>query len=451
MCAPLTDAEAGNKGEESAVLEEPSQPTAPARWPDEIYDGAAVEVGRAFYRLLNSQARWVHRRVETITLLSREVARRSVSVDFTVPEMFWDPLKAPGGEQWFVPLAMLPKRPVWTFDLRAEGGEAIPVLGKAANSPLAEQTLFAAALRALERGQVEELPEPLRDAMKAAAVEDREEAQSLLGQIAEGADEVGGPDAKRVVEDPRSALLLEEFAKGYLLVGLVDNIKRRRVIKYAYDHPLLPGTALADPVLRLGWKPLVVETSVPSAGRTASYHAEIVIPEELSFDGSLIYDKPADKAYALGGRGDRALLHAPEVPPGAKPVLIFAVRPQRTGFPMVACLTAWISTLLLVLGAWPGRLDVDHADASIGLLVAGLALFAGAVASSGEHPLVQSQFALPRVVLVLVALMSLGAAATLVFNLPACTIDFAWKAAAFVNAILASILTVTFYRAASAD
>ena len=52
------------------------------------------------------QAGWCHRRMETISVVSHETVRRSVSVDFTVPAEHREDLHIAEG-QWVVPLAML--------------------------------------------------------------------------------------------------------------------------------------------------------------------------------------------------------------------------------------------------------------------------------------------------------------------------------------------------------
>jgi hypothetical protein len=419
-------------------------------WPDEVYEGLAHSVGSACYGLLFSQGRWVHRRVERIAVTSPEVARRSVSVDFTVPEMFWDHLKIPDARQWLVPLTTLPKRQLWNFDLRGEGGEAIPVLGQSANAGVAKEILFVAALEALGATREDELPRALLDAVAAVAVADPKAAESALLQIAKGTTGAGGTAAEKMAKNPRAALLLEEFAKRYLLIAVIDDIERRRIVKYAYDHVLTRGPMQRDIGQRLGWRPVVVETSVPAAARAASYHAEIEIPEQLRISGSFIYDEKTRDLYAFEGPSDHASLHAPNVPRSATPTLVFAIRTERTGFPVIACVTAWVTAVLLTMGAWPGRLEAENADAAIALLLAGSALFAGAIASSGERRMVRSQFALPRVVLATISLLGLFAAATLAFDLPACTINFAWKISASLSVCLACILSVTLARAAPA-
>src|SRR4051794_6960584 len=85
-------------------------------WPGEVLEERAGEIAVAFAALLTRQAGWRHRRVETITVLSHEQVRRSVSVDFTVPLEHRRQLQLADG-QFVVPLAVLAKRELVHFDL----------------------------------------------------------------------------------------------------------------------------------------------------------------------------------------------------------------------------------------------------------------------------------------------------------------------------------------------
>jgi hypothetical protein len=258
------------------------EPAGSTRWPDELYESLSDSAGRVCFGLLFSERRWVHRRVETISVLSHEVARRSVSVDCTVPPAFRARLEIPGQGQSLVPLAMLPKRPLWNFDLRNEGAEALPLLGQAANAKIAEQTLFASALEALEATRVDQLPRSVRDALAAVVLGSTRAAGVAFEGIVTAAGEAGDSPEKKLIKDPRTALLLEIFAKNYLLIAVAGDIQRRRIFKYAYDHDLTRGPVRRGLRQGLGWKPLLIETAVPSAGRTASYHAEIALGRPLS-------------------------------------------------------------------------------------------------------------------------------------------------------------------------
>ena len=90
----------------------------------------------ACLELLTDEARWIHRRVETIDLLAQELVRRQVSVDFTLPEPLLDDLRIGPGGPWCVPLAILEKRPLRNFDLR-EHDEWRSIVGASSGGPIA--------------------------------------------------------------------------------------------------------------------------------------------------------------------------------------------------------------------------------------------------------------------------------------------------------------------------
>lgn len=413
------------------------------RWPDDVYEDATRRVGRACFGLLAESPRWVHRRVEKFALLSHELFLRSLSVDFTVPELFRPSLSIPG-DQWLVPLATLPKRPLRNFDLRDESGGAIPVAGREINSQVSTHALRTAAALAIG-AESTTFPSFIEQRLATVSAGGSEEAEEAIGELiaaAEGGDEA----ASRLLEDPMAVRLLEDLSDSYLLLAVLDDIERRRVLKYSYE---LPQSWLGFPLReRLGWEPPIIEAEARAARETASYHAEIVIPEELRIAGSLIIDDESGATFALGGETDRASLHAPKVPPESRPLLLFGVRSERSGFPTVAAAMAWVTAAILGLGAWFADLNSEAPGAALSLVLAGSALFAGAVARAGEHRMVRTMFFVPRLVFVAGAVAGLAAGAVLVLGFCDQVVDTTWKIASIAAACAAGILSVTFLRAA---
>jgi hypothetical protein len=249
------------------------------------------------------------------------------------------------------------------------------------------------------------------------------------------------------LENDRCRFLLSTLAANFLAMAQLRDVKHRRILKYAFDHELerrkVPG-----PWELLGWQPFGVETEIPAASHAQSYHVEIEIPEELSIDGSAIIDEDSLEIYAVDGETDRASLYASRVPIGVSPVLYFAIRAERVGFPAMAAAVAWITAVILGIGAIFGDLSSFGAGPAISILLAGSALFAGAVVSTGEHRLVQARFLIPRLLLALSASSALIAGAALAFQL--CNaVDTIWDVSALIAAVVAAILSVTLIRAAT--
>jgi hypothetical protein len=256
-----------------------------------------------------------------------------------------------------------------------------------------------------------------------------------------------------VLEDDTSAYFLTTLAGSYMLIALLAQPRGRRILKFAYDEHIqfVRGRQHWARRLarRLGWSPLVIDVAVPAAAHTASYHAEVVVPEELRLD-AFILDARTDELLSTNiERGvDRASLHAPRVGLDAEPVLVTAIRAERAELPTIAFATSAVTALLLLVGAALGELGSPTAGSSVALLLAGSVLFATAVARSGEHRLVRGVFAGPRWLLSVVAIAALAAAAGVAFGADDGARDTIWFAAGAISLLSCLGLAVAFVRAA---
>ena len=120
-------------------------------WPGEVLEDRAGDIAVGFAALLTRQAAWRHRRVETITVLSHELVRRSVSVDFTVPVEHREDIRLSANE-WVVPLALLAKRPLAHFDLRMEDLSSVPLLRSEETQLVGRELLYLMLDLDLEEG-----------------------------------------------------------------------------------------------------------------------------------------------------------------------------------------------------------------------------------------------------------------------------------------------------------
>jgi hypothetical protein len=155
---------------------------------------AAATVGAAFVPLVLAPAAWTHRRVETVDVLTFEIVRRRMSVDFTVPAELRDQLAIRGMDQSLVPLATLRKQPLRHFDLRDEGGRAVPVLGREHNGTLAWAVLLWAASNV---ENVDELSPDIVGRLGLIANAPSDDAREALDQL--DADAEGDPDLAKLL------------------------------------------------------------------------------------------------------------------------------------------------------------------------------------------------------------------------------------------------------------
>ncbi|CAA9472016.1 MAG: hypothetical protein AVDCRST_MAG67-263 [uncultured Solirubrobacteraceae bacterium] len=416
-------------------------------WPDERYEQASESVALACLELLTDEPRWIHRRVETIDLLAQELVRRQVTVDFTLPAALLDDLRIGPDGPWCVPIAILEKRPLRNFDLR-EHDESRPILGASSGGPITAGIVTAAARLATAPDALE--PE-VASLLALIARSDLEDARGAMIELRARA--ARSSQIARVVGDDTSGYFLATFAESYMLIALLGDPSGRRILKYAYDEHLRFGGRASRArrlARRLGWSPFVVDVAVPTAAHAASYHAEVVVPEELRLD-AWILDARSDELLStdIERSVDRGSLHAPRVALDAEPLLVAAISPERADLPTLAFATSAVTTLLLLLGAAFGNLGSPTAGSSVALLLAGSVLFATAVARSGEHRLVRGIFAGPRWLLSIVAVAALAAAASVAFGAGDGLRDVIWYAAGGMSLLSCLSLAVGFFKAAS--
>ena len=103
-----------------------------------------------------------------------EETRRRVSVDFTLTEQQRKGLAVSEGV--IVPISVLTKEPRRNFDLRDEGGAAIPVLGRQENGELVHVAVLQAAVEALNGNVTEEAFVLLQEELAEIVLSPREDA-----------------------------------------------------------------------------------------------------------------------------------------------------------------------------------------------------------------------------------------------------------------------------------
>jgi hypothetical protein len=366
--------------------------TTPPSWPEKAYGEAAKDVGRTCGVMLLTEERWVHRRVETIDLLSTELVRRTTSVDFTVPAPL-RPLLVVAGSQPVVPIATLSKSPLRNFDLRDEGGRAIPVLGRDQNGDVAHNALLAAAESAVKRAGRGPLAARTIADLRAVAIGDPDEAEATASAMVRAGDE-GDEEMKVLFADDRTVFLLSVLAYNYVLLAALADLGVRRVLKFGYDEPLEDSRALLQRLSQgLGATSLTFSIDVPGAGRATSYHAEIVIPEELRIEEAVLYDLDDLSVYGSPDvNADRGALYTSHLDASARPALFIRLRAERSGLPTMAFSVGLVTASLLGLGAIIFEPDPQTAGPPVSVLLAASALFAGAVAQRSEHNLVKRFF-----------------------------------------------------------
>jgi hypothetical protein len=398
-------------------------------WPGEVLEERAGEIAVGFAALVTRQAAWRHRRVETITVLSHEQVRRHVSVDFTVPVEHRDDVRLSDTE-WVVPLALLAKRPLVHFDLRSEDETAVPLLRSDESQEIARELLYLALDLDSENADTVDAA-PLIEWILAAIPGESAAIEAAVEEL----EEMLGPL-------PGFAALAAQLASGFLLCAVLNDVTRRRVIKFAYDEPLArPGR----------WEHFY---DAPGCTEAASYHAEVDVPDELRARTTEMIDDFTGVVLATGPRdADRPAIHyVADAGERVAPGLSVSYGTERGRFLVPAALVAWVISFGLTLPflfADLGELATSGGPA-IAVLLSSSALFSGLVLRSGEHPLVRLVLAPYRLCLAAATVAAVVAGGSLAFHASSGTLEITWGIGALVAVLAASILTVEAARAPAA-
>jgi hypothetical protein len=404
-------------------------------WPGEEIEDRAGDIAAAAQALLQRQAAWRHRRVETITVLNHEQVRRYVSVDFTVPEEHREGLRLSAGDEYAVPLGLLAKRPLVHFDLRNEEGHSIPLLTAEQNTTINRELLYQVLDVDLASQDADEVTQ------QAVALAAGPVIEAVLGDGALGGAvaELEGDHGLAPLTDFRA--MAASLARNFFLWAVVRGLDRRRVFKFAYDEPFTQ---------RPGLTPTYIYDA-PGCTEAWSYHVEVAVPQDLKARTTRLWDEATGAVLATGALdADRPALYyaAGSAHPPMRPQVVVGYGAQRGRFLGPAAIVATVITLLVALPWLFADLQTlaGSAGPAIGLVLSTSAVFSALVLRTDEPALLRQLLVRYRLALVASTLAALFAAAALGFQASDWIIEATWAVAAVVSALTAGILVVAVIR-----
>lgn len=234
---------------------------------------------------------WVHRRKERAEIASPSRVQWHCSVDFTIPDLgrpatHWFPGEE-GDRVLLVPLDVLSKKPLITFDCRDEAGSPVPVLTRNQNGIVAYAAMSHWA-ESITRIANTSLSAELRGEIRTITQGDEETALSLIDAIA------GSParDRQAVAADVGFMQMLQTLAQSFMLIAVLRGQPGdRRIIKLSYERQLKPPPLPWKEKLALA--PTVIGLVVPMFRDCESYHFEAVAPEGTNFTSVRLVDNPS--------------------------------------------------------------------------------------------------------------------------------------------------------------
>lgn len=362
--------------------------------------------------LLEPQS-WATRRVEVISHAASSETRRSISLDFRLPEHL-KIVENPGTV--LVPLALLRKGPLTHLDVRDDTGRSVPVLDRDGNAVWAERAVVSTLtgdfdLPALSVEQKEAVERIVGggDVSLARAEADQFKRQ-LLQQSGVEIQEPQGED----VFMPTFALLDDLASHFILLAELPDSVVGRRcVVKFSYEDSPGPAPVGASRLLSPRKREQIESLPVADA---ASYHLELRPPVGVSARSLAVFSSEASGPWLTHSPGPIAHINVRDTTPGASHGAFADLRPMRAGLTSYATLAALLAfALFLVPVLWPEAVLAKAMDSSAGAttataLLAVPAFLLALLSRPPEHPVVSEVYFPVRLVTAGTALMLLAAA-----------------------------------------
>lgn|GEM_PF-3677497 len=317
------------------------------------------KVGTTMAVLLLTWNRWTHRRVETARFIDADAARRSVSVDFTLPYFVHKLRETPeyGTRRQLVPLGLLRKGTLVNFDLRDEADNSLPLLTTSQNGQVAEATLVALAAAKLELDVIGEAGALQCDIRHLVQAPDRLEASRALAELYERRDEFSELRL-RLRDDDAFPAIAAAFATHFLALTMVEIARhQRRVLYYAYDETFFTSPDRSRFLRIAGGQERVVWFSVPRVGDAESYHHEVEAPDGMQVNTQLgvrTDRRPASSAPFLrpiskSGNFQRSHAHFSNAEPGDEAVIVVKIRPRPSTVIRGALLAGLASLALIIL------------------------------------------------------------------------------------------------------
>ena len=402
-----------------------------------------LHLGRLLWSLVPVQPEWVHRKVESATLVGERRIRRHMSVDCHVPSEVTDLAGEVGFERFFVPLRFVMSQSLLNFDLVLDG-QAVPLLTRSQNIMATRAMLHAAA----EQCDIDDAPE-VRAILAEVARADHPAEREALALLGLGPQPVDSGDEP--IEQAMLRWAIRTFDRNYMLLADVPlaAVQHRTVFKVTqefYQTISHNASGLLPVAEQVAWRPTPLIFNIPDVTSASSYHFEFIAPAGMIVDsGSLLARVEGEDVFfgtstvltTMGGIN----IHSEDVPQADSYTATLRVRPSAEGLLRASAASATISTLLLlVAAAGAHRLGDEGLGPSVTLLLVLPGLVSTFLARPGEHSLVSFMLRGIRVLTLFSALLTYVAAGLLAMGVSGAALRLSWLGLAVVSMVPAVAL-----------
>jgi hypothetical protein len=418
------------------------------RQTDALPGPLCAEMGRRLLLAELTFADWVLRRVETIQFERQRSVSRKISVQFIVPADAPVFRRSNGQKVYLVPLSIMRRRTLVSFEMEDESGARLPMLGiRVAQQLDASIMLAAAASTSTAWAADARVHEFIKDVVVGTVDKvERRVKQVEAKKLVEPLDEL--------VERPLFRAVFERLRRNFSLYVLLDVAKgRHRTLHLSFDEPTdwklqqstldrtsggrwlyHPGGRV--PVVKhivvymlekLGITATRVRFQIPAAENAASYHFEATAPPGVRIvSAALLAGRPHDTSRRVSrdrvvGHSPTVGLHAVEIPNNSLCRVQLGLRVPAAGW--LTQLVMSCAVIMTVLGSiyvhWtttPTAWNQDQITNVVVILITASAATATLIAQRDFHGLAASMVTHLRAIGALSLLLPIFAAGILVYE-----------------------------------
>ena len=360
-----------------------------------------IEVGRRVLLAQLQASEWILRRTEKLDLTVEQAVRRTIALEFLVPNSAPVFIDHDGRRLRLVPLSLMRRRTLIGLRMRDEDGRALTLPGLRLTQQLDQSVLLAAAASRqaddwqtsdnLSRAEVQDWIVPavsgtLHQVQRAYNELAHAEPDSTLGQLR--ADDLFMNTANRLRHNFTLYLLLDEDDGRHRLLTLqfeeptdwrYQRPRREEVPSgsHAGEWRYAPGQPSwrhwRAVLARVGLASTRLRFQIPGAEYAASYHVELAAPPGICIvEATLLAGRPNDPDRHISidqvvGHAPTVGLHALEIPNGSLCRLQGDFRVTARGWlstMTIATLVIFLLLVTVVVHEWPDgpRAPRDETD-----------------------------------------------------------------------------------------
>jgi hypothetical protein len=382
-------------------------------------------VGAMTARLLLPWDRWVHRRVDHVKFCDEDAVRRSISVDFHLPDWFHRARHTPKDKalRQLVPLGFLRKSALVNFTLRDEAGASLPLLTSGQNAQVAEAVLSVLAKDALGgsapdliQGDIHDL---VRDPVNIAA----NTHFNLFN-----AHDPAWKARDTLQRNSQFFNMATSLRDNFLALTMVDiQRNQRRVLHLSYEKLLWDRRGLRVQIPRM-WSlatghPRILYITIPAVSESDSHHLELEAPDGLMITRRESYsilesNEEITRNSAPGGYR-RAHFHCANAAPRSKAIAVVHLRPRSSSVVRAATLMASLALLAtLAVGIRYKHIEKGDSASTAALLLAAAGIVGLIVVRSGEDELATALLYPLRILAVIPVVLAVCATIVVVVGPP---------------------------------